>query len=277
MKVRFLFVSLIALIGSSFSHATVTAKPKNTPRIAIVIDDIGYRKTDFSALDLSGQFTYSVVPFAPFTQTIANAVHDSSREVMAHIPMEAVHNNHLLGKGALKLAMTEQQTRQQVQDIIADIPHVSGINNHMGSQFTTKPKNLAWLMDEISHQQLYFLDSKTTAYSMAEKVAVEHGLRTGHRHIFLDNQLDTPYLTQQFNQLIKIAKKHHYAIAIAHPHPQSIRFLKEISAKLSELGVELVPVSALLPEMTRIARARHLDNKTGANKRYIGVSATLPK
>ena len=147
----------------------------------------------------------------------------------------------------------------------------------MGSQFTTKPKNLGWLMDELSQQQLYFLDSKTTAYSMAEKVAVEHGLRTGHRHIFLDNQLDKAYLTQQFDHLINIAKKHKYAIAIAHPHPQSISFLKGISAKLAELGVELVPVSTLLPEMTRIARVRHLNNKSSSNKRYAGATAVSPQ
>lgn len=275
MKARILLISTLAIVCCLLS--TVSIANDNSPKIAIIIDDIGYRKTDFSALALQGQFTYSVVPFAPYTRTIANAVHDSDREVMAHIPMEAIHNNHLLGKGALKLAMTEQQTRQQVQDILKEIPYVSGINNHMGSQFTTKPKNLGWLMDELSQQQLYFLDSKTTAYSMAEKVAVEHGLRTGHRHIFLDNQLDQAYLAQQFDHLIKIAKRHKYAIAIAHPHPQSISFLKGISAKLLALGVELVPVSTLLPEMTRIARVRHLNNKSSANKRYTGAAAVLPQ
>lgn len=275
MKARILLISTLTIVFCLLSTASIAND--NSPKIAIIIDDIGYRKTDFSALALQGQFTYSVVPFAPYTRTIANAVHDSDREVMAHIPMEAIHNNHLLGKGALKLAMTEQQTRQQVQDILKEIPYVSGINNHMGSQFTTKPKNLGWLMDELSQQQLYFLDSKTTAYSMAEKVAVEHGLRTGHRHIFLDNQLDQAYLAQQFDHLIKIAKRHKYAIAIAHPHPQSISFLKGISAKLAELGVELVPVSTLLPEMTRIARVRHLNNKSGSNKRYVGATAILPQ
>ncbi|OIQ47177.1 MAG: hypothetical protein BM565_07950 [Gammaproteobacteria bacterium MedPE] len=275
MKARILLISTLTIVFCLLSTASIAND--NSPKIAIIIDDIGYRKTDFSALALQGQFTYSVVPFAPYTRTIANAVHDSDREVMAHIPMEAIHNNHLLGKGALKLAMTEQQTRQQVQDILKEIPYVSGINNHMGSQFTTKPKNLGWLMDELSQQQLYFLDSKTTAYSMAEKVAVEHGLRTGHRHIFLDNQLDQAYLAQQFDHLIKIAKRHKYAIAIAHPHPQSISFLKGISAKLLALGVELVPVSTLLPEMTRIARVRHLNNKSSANKRYTGAAAVLPQ
>lgn len=275
MKARFLKFT-IAIIGISTSLFSFSNTINSSPKIAIIIDDIGYRKTDFSALSLDGQFTYAIVPYAPHTQTIANAVHNSQREVMAHVPMEAVDNNHLLGKGALRVEMSEQETRQKIRDILNNIPNVSGINNHMGSRFTTHPKQLGWLMDELSQQQLYFLDSKTTAYSMAERVAVRHGLRTGHRHIFLDNQLDKEYLTKQFNKLVAISKRYNYAIAIAHPHPQSIAFLREKVETLKALGIELVPVSALLPEMTRVARARHLE-KSSANKRFISATATMPQ
>ena len=273
MSARFLSQFTIAIISFAVSISSFANITDDTPKIAIIIDDIGYRKTDFSALALQGQFTFSVVPYAPYTQTIANAVYQSKREVMAHIPMEAKHNNHLLGEGALKVIMGEHETRSLVRDILENIPHVSGINNHMGSYFTTQSKQLSWLMDELSHQGLYFLDSKTTPYSLAEKIAVQYGLQTGHRHIFLDNQLDYDYLDKQFNQLIAIAKQHKQAIAIAHPHPQSIAFLKNKESELESLGIKLVSVSKLLPETTRLARARHL--KSSANKRF--VSAAMPQ
>lgn len=276
MKARFFATYTFAIISSVFSLNTVANTQPALPKIAIIIDDIGYRKTDFSALQLPGQFTYSVVPFAPYTRTIANSVHESKREVMAHIPMEAIHNNHLLGKGALKVAMSEGHTRAMVREIIINIPFVSGINNHMGSHFTTQSTQLSWLMDELSQQDLYFLDSKTTAYSQAEKVAVEHGLRTGHRHVFLDNQLEYSYLDKQFKKLVAIAKQYNQAIAIAHPHPQSIAFLKAKAAQLDEMGIELVPVSELLPEMTRLARARYL-KKSNNNKRFVRATAAMPQ
>ena len=79
-------------------------------------------KQTFRHLRFQGNLPIQLFHSHPYTHTIANAVHDSDREVMAHIPMEAIHNNHLLGKGALKLAMTEQQTRQQVQEILKEIP-----------------------------------------------------------------------------------------------------------------------------------------------------------
>jgi len=272
MKARFLKYTLV-IIGTFTCAFSFSNTIDSSPKIAIIIDDIGYRKTDFTALTLKGQFTYSVVPYAPFTKKIANAVFDSQREVMAHIPMEAVNDNHLLGKGALTLAMTEQEMRQQVRNVLNNIPNVSGINNHMGSHFTTQPKQLAWVMDELSQQQLYFLDSKTTANSMAERVALRHGLRTGHRHIFLDNQLDEAYLDKQFSRLINIASRYNHAIAIAHPHPKSIEFLRKKVETLKELGIELVPVSRLLPEMTKIARAKHADN----NDSFINTTAVMPQ
>jgi len=265
MKTCIILINTI-LLSLSFNSFSQTSLPTPVPKIAIIIDDIGYRKTDFSALALSGQFTYSVVPYAPFTQKMAQLAHNSNREVMGHIPMEALNNNHLLGKGALRLSMNEQQTRAQVRDILANIPFISGINNHMGSHFTTKFENLSWMMDELAKKDLYFLDSKTTVYSMAERAAVKYGVPTGHRHIFLDNNLDSEYLNQQFNKLIAIAKKHNHAVAIAHPHPQSIAFLQGKAEYLKSIGIDLVPVSNLLPETTRIAQGNHIRNR--GNKRF---------
>jgi len=265
MKACIFLINTI-LLSLSFDSISKTVLPTKTPKIAIIIDDIGYRKTDFSALALAGQFTYSVVPYAPFTQKMAQLAHDSNREVMGHIPMEALSNNHLLGKGALRLSMNEEETRAQVRDILANIPFISGINNHMGSHFTTKFENLSWMMDELAKKDLYFLDSKTTVYSMAERAAVKYGVPTGHRHVFLDNNLDTAYLSQQFNKLIEIAKKYNQAVAIAHPHPQSIAFLQGKSEYLKSIGIDLVPVSSLLPEMTRLAQGSHIRNPV--NKRF---------
>lgn len=270
MKVCIILINTI-LLSLSFNSFSQTSLPTNTPKIAIIIDDIGYRKTDFSALALSGQFTYSIVPYAPFTQKMAQLAHDSNREVMGHIPMEALNNNHLLGKGALKLNMTEEQTRAQVRDILANIPFVSGINNHMGSHFTTKFENLSWMMDELAKKDLYFLDSKTTIYSMAERAAIKYGIPTGHRHIFLDNNLDNNYLSQQFKKLIAIANKHNHAVAIAHPHPQTIAFLKDKAKYLKSIGIDLVPVSHLLPEMTRLAQGDHIRHR--GNKRFKAIRA----
>lgn len=244
------------------------------PQIAIVIDDMGYRSTDRAAIELKGQFTFAIVPFAPLTKPLARAVYESEREVIAHLPMEATRSNHLLGKGALLASMDEVETRTQINKSLDSIPYIRGINNHMGSKFTTQTASLNWLMDELSKRNLYFLDSVTTPFSTAERSAALHGLKTAHRHIFLDNQLDIDYLTTQLNRLISIAKSNTYAIAIAHPHPQTISFLSNIEDTLKEHNIDLVPLSMLLPMTTAQARKEHLVEATGINKQ---LDQTAPK
>jgi len=242
-------ISLTWLIVLCHASPTVLAAPA---KIAIVIDDIGYRASDREAVRLQGQFTYSILPFAPLTQQLAQAVHHSKREAMLHLPMEAISGNRMLGRGALFTDMDEKTMRAAINEALDNVPYTQGINNHMGSKFTTAEQPLRWLMDELKQRDLYFLDSKTTPRSLAEASAKRIGLATAHRHIFLDNQRDHQYLTQQFNRLLKIAKSNSYAIAIAHPHPETIAFLNNIGDRLKKENIELVPFSQLLP-LTRMA------------------------
>jgi len=233
------FVVLASLIS------TVSADAAN-PKIAIVIDDIGYRASDQAAVDLKGQFTFAIIPFAPLTQKLAQAIHDSKRESIVHFPMEAFNDNHLLGKGALYADMDEATVRATVKRSLENVPYAHGINNHMGSKFTTASQPLSWLMDELKQRDFYFLDSRTTAQSVAEQSALASGIKTAHRHIFLDNQRDHQYLAAQFKRLLAIAQSNRYAIAIAHPHPETIAFLNSIHDTLVSENIDLVPLSKLL-------------------------------
>lgn len=252
------WLTVIAILWSPASLATPA-------QIAIVIDDMGYRQTDIAAIALEGDFTYSIVPFAPLTQTLAQAAYNNNKEIMVHIPMEATTNNHLLGAGAITAQMNKSQLIHQLKLAISNVPHARGINNHMGSKLTTLPQPIHWIMEQLSQSQLYFLDSKTSASSIGEAIAAKFGLKTGHRDVFLDNQRDHASIKRQFDQLIKIAKKNKVAIAIAHPHPETVNFLSKIQRQLTRHNIELVPLSKILPNTTKLAKAK-LDNlQSGAN------------
>lgn len=220
--------------------------PSPVKQIAIVIDDIGYRSTDREALTLPGPVTYAILPYTPYAKRLAKQAFAQDKEVMAHIPMEAMTNNHLLGQGALTGDMDEQRIKEELRQALASIPHVRGMNNHMGSRLTQMRQPMEWTMEILREQQLYFLDSKTVPGSTAEEVAQAMGVKSNHRQIFLDNQLTPAYLQQQFDHLLRIADKYHQGIAIAHPHPETIAFLQQQLPKLAQRGITLVPLSALM-------------------------------
>lgn len=220
----------------------------NSPaRVAIIIDDMGYRYTDKHALSLPGDITYSILPHTTFGKKLAVAANENHHEVLLHIPMEAT-NGKKLGPGALTIDMDERAIYQSLQKSLEEIPFAIGINNHMGSRLTELYEPMAWTMLFLKQNDLFFLDSKTSPKSQAEQAAKDFGVPVKARHVFLDNQLDSEYIKGQFLELIQLAKKRQIAIAIAHPHPETIENLQQLIPTLAQYNIELVPLSRLYPK-----------------------------
>jgi polysaccharide deacetylase 2 family uncharacterized protein YibQ len=218
-----------------------------TAQVAIVIDDIGYRHTDKHALSLPGHVTYAILPHTTYGKKLALKAQAQKKEVLIHIPMEA-SNQKKLGPGALTSTMSEQAIQKSLADSFAEIPFAIGINNHMGSHLTKLYQPMVWTMNFLKARELFFLDSMTSPNSQAVKAAKHVGVQVRARNIFLDNQLTDDYISQQFTQLIHYAQTKQTAIAIAHPHPETIAMLKKLIPTLKQHNIELVPLSSLYPE-----------------------------
>jgi len=219
-----------------------------TPRISIIIDDMGNRLHEGSAaIALPGELTFAVLPHTTYSRRLATAAHDAGKEVMLHQPMEAITDNHLLGEGGITLDMTKRDIERTLRRNLASVPFTVGINNHMGSLMTRHPGNMAWLMAVLKRRgDLYFVDSKTTAESIAAQVARENEVPNSKRNVFLDHSIDTNAIKEQFARLIRLAKLTGSAIGIGHPHPETIAVLEELLPDLERQGIRLIPVSEMI-------------------------------
>lgn len=231
------------------------------PRIAIIIDDIGYQRADLNMVDLPYALTYAVLPHTPYGKQAAAHAFNLQKDVILHMPMEASGQN-ALGPGALTHTMSRQQIRDNLHTAFADIPYAIGMNNHMGSLFTALADQMDWTMEYLKQRQLFFVDSLTTPHSTAKQYADLHGVAILTRHIFLDNVQSQAAIEQQFQQLIAIAKKHRTAIAIGHPYPETYKFLQTRLPELATEGIELVPISVLLPAHYRVIAAGYTETAT---------------
>lgn len=216
------------------------------PKVAIIIDDIGYQKADPLLIQLPYALTFAVMPFAPQSKEMAELASRQHKEVMLHMPMEAVAQNHLLGKGALRRHMSKTQVQQALHQALAQVPQAIGVNNHMGSLYTSLPQQMDWTMQVMAERGLYFIDSKTTARSAVPSATRARQIKSRSRDIFLDNDKSHAAIDRQFNQLIKLAKQQGSALAIGHPYPETYRYLRRNLARLAASGIELVPASQLL-------------------------------
>lgn len=216
------------------------------PQVAIIIDDIGYQKVDPDIIRLPYALTVAVMPFTPNGHEMTALARQHGKEIMLHMPMEAVAQNHLLGKGALRRQMSKQQVQQALLQALDSVPQAIGVNNHMGSLYTSLPEQMDWVMQVVAERRLYFIDSKTTGKSVVTTATQKHAVKSRSRDVFLDNDKSYKALDRQFNQLIHIAKLHGHAIAIGHPYPETYRYLKKNLPRLTQQGIKVVPASALL-------------------------------
>lgn len=223
------------------------------PAVALIIDDLGDRlEAGERALNLPGPVTYSFLPHTPYSKRLARRAHARGKEVMLHLPMEAVAGNRL-GPGGVTLHMDRTQTLRTVRAALEAIPHARGLNNHMGSLLTRHPGHMGWLMGELRQRDgLYFVDSRTTTKSVAQRMAAERQVPHAARDIFLDHHHDEAFIRQQFAKLVRQARATGAAIGIGHPHAVTTATLGELLAGLHEQGVRLVPVS----EVVRIRQNR---------------------
>jgi hypothetical protein len=66
------------------------------------------------------------------------------------------------------------------------------------------------------------------------------------RNIFIDNSSTDEDIEQQLERLIQLSLSKGRAIGIGHPHPSTIKSLKEMIPKMREMGIELVPLSGVM-------------------------------
>ena len=224
------------------------------PRVAIIIDDLGNNLAlGLQAVDLPGALTYSVLPGLAHSRTLARAAHAAGKEVMLHLPMQSA-DGRPLGPGALYAAMQRDRFTDVVRDSLAAVPHVAGVNNHMGSLLTRDRTAMGWLMDELAchgSSELYFVDSRTDIATVAQRVAGEAGLRHTRRDVFLDNDADPAAIRRQLDRLLAQARRRGSAVAIGHPYPETLAVLAESLAQWDHQAIELVPVSRLVDNERR--------------------------
>ena len=120
-----------------------------------------------------------------------------------------------------------------------------GVNNLMGSHFTENIDSMKVFLSEIKGRGLVFLDSKTSAESKVAEAAGEVGVPLLTRNIFLDNEQDEEYISGQLEKAKNIAVKKGYAIAIGHPHKETIAVLKKELTRYESEGVVIVKLSDL--------------------------------
>lgn len=237
---RTLFGLLALCIGCS-AYAVA-----GQPSIAIIIDDIGYQfEHDRAAMTLPGPLTFAILPHTPGVKEALKIVKARGYEVMLHLPMQSSGYQHRLAPGTLTRDMDWATFIRTVQSDLASVPGAIAVNNHEGSWLTADTERMHWLMQELTrHQNMVFIDSRTTRHTVALKTARYYGLPAARRDVFLDHE--PGHIEEQFKELVRRARDKGTALGIAHPHPETVAFLRQNLPELEKQGIKLVKLSRMM-------------------------------
>ena len=224
--------------------------PKTTPvpsnqgaKLAIIIDDMMSKEQVKKLKSLNLKLNPSFFP--PYKN------HDDTPKLaaefdfyMVHLPLEAIAFNHKLP--FLKASDSAEKIEESIRRIKQDFKGLRYINNHTGSLFTSDERAMRKLFVSLKKYDLLFVDSRTIGASKALKMAQEFGQSYIKRDIFLDNEEDVDYTKNQLKNVVELAKKRGFAIAIGHPKKTTFKALEESRDLLK--SVELVYLSEIYGE-----------------------------
>lgn len=217
------------------------------PRLAIILDDVGGDPAAVDAIfSLRYPLTLSVLPNHPRSMEIAQDAHRRGYQVMLHLPMESLANETAEIQ-ELRPGMSPGQISNELNSMMRTVPYAAGVNNHQGSLATSDPHLMSELMPVLREHQLFFVDSRTTAATVAYEAAQAAGVPCAFRNVpFLDDVQDVSAIRRQLDLAAKDAREKGQAVAIGHPHPATLRALAEFLPQAEAQGIHLVHASDLV-------------------------------
>jgi polysaccharide deacetylase 2 family uncharacterized protein YibQ len=216
------------------------------PLVAIVIDDVGIdRPRSKRAWELPGPLTMSFLPYAKDLRDQARAARARGHELFLHLPMEPTGRADP-GPNALLVSLSDAEIKQRTAAALDSFDGYVGVNNHMGSRFTTFRPGMETVLRQFKGRGLMFLDSRTTAQSVGDQVAQEMGVPSIVRHVFLDDDESLESVRRKLAEAEAVARRQGFVVAIGHPHEATLQALGEWLPGLQAKGMALAPASAVL-------------------------------
>jgi polysaccharide deacetylase 2 family uncharacterized protein YibQ len=216
--------------------------------VALIVDDMGSSlETLDELLALEQPLTISVLPYSPYAQETARVAHEKNLEVLLHLPLESLNNSDAMtaAEGMIMATMSPEEIAQAFEASLARVPFADGVNNHMGSKFTAEVTPMEALLEPMKKKNLLFVDSRTTAKTVAYDEALKMGIPAVKRDVFLDADADRSRIRGRLVELFRAAQKRGRAVGICHPFPETLQVLKSSFRMYQNYGLEVVPVSML--------------------------------
>ncbi len=238
--------------SKSQSETAINLKSKKVPIVhnsfVIIIDDAGMNIEKLNRL-LNLKVNNLTLAFLPYSNNLNYQVklaRNFGHDILVHIPMEPENIFVDPGPNALLTSHSKGELKSKIEWNLSRFDHFVGVNNHMGSKFTSDLRSIQNFFEIIKSEDIIFVDSKTTNNSLAADIAIKFDIPTLERDIFLDNEHNKKYVIMQLNKAEKIAKSKGYVVVIGHLQDWTIDALEEWHLEANKRGLNFETVSSII-------------------------------
>ncbi|NLO44478.1 MAG: divergent polysaccharide deacetylase family protein [Candidatus Cloacimonetes bacterium] len=216
------------------------------PDVVIIIDDFGYTSgqllEDFA--NLPPEIVFAVMPNLAQTKISAEKGAAKGHEIILHLPMEAQLSSTSPGERYISEDMSKDEIAPMIDSFLEQLPMAIGVNNHMGSTSTESISTMDAVLRHLKRRGLFFIDSVTTAKSVAYAVSKEYNLPFARRDIFLDvPDSSDETLAQKIQDLGKYKGRREPVIIITHCHNrEKLDALHKFLAQIKGMGINIIPL-----------------------------------
>jgi uncharacterized protein len=219
------------------------------PKIAFIIDDMGAYDIGAEELkQLNIPITAAILPDSNRAREVVQELTENRIRMIIHLPMQPTNSNgkHYNLEEVITINSTDAQIQALIRRARQIVPLAQGANSHEGSLATADRALMIRVLNVIKEENLFFVDSRTIARTVAFDVAKELGIRTAHKDVFLDHIQSYSESIAQIRKLVEIARQTGKAIAIGHPFESTFRAIKDSIPYIESKGVKITWVSDLL-------------------------------
>ena len=235
------------LVAGPPSPAAPAAPSKPKARLAIILDDWGNSYSVLKYATAVGRpLTLSILPHLPNSRRIAEEAHADNLGVMLHMPMQPKSKSERLEPHTILTTMSDEDIVTYTEEALESVPYAEGANNHMGSAATSDSRVMRAFLSVLKRQQLFFIDSNTSANTVGPAVAKELGLQFAKRDVFIDNELKKASIQKELELAKRIALRRGAVIVIGHDHKLTLETIAQMAPQFEKEGVKFVRVKDLL-------------------------------
>jgi len=218
------------------------------PYIAIIVTGIGLnsKTTELAIKTLPGQIDFGFSPYGQQLQHWMNISREYGHEGFLMIPTEPLkYPENDPGPHTLMTGASQRDNLKKLDWLLSQVTGYVGVINDMGSKFTASEEDILPVLNDLNARGLMMLDSRSTRFSRAAKLARRISMPRAFNNLYIDNIVSAAEITKNLTTLENTARTYGSAIGVARAYPLSIREIRKWSQELEGRGIQLVPITAI--------------------------------